>query len=104
MDSSLQDLADKAIKYASKADAQYCDARAETQERKSALIENGEIEHIRTNNDFGIGIRLIKNGAWSFFSITNPKSFDQIKDAIDNALKNSQYTNKENKSDTRRYG
>ena len=97
IDLSLEEFADKAIKYASDLGTQYCDARAEKQERKSALIENGEIEHIRTNNDFGIGIRLIKNGSWSFFSITNPKSFDQIKDAVDNALKNSEYTNKKNK-------
>ena len=73
VDLSLEEFADRAIKYASDSGAQYCDARAEKQERKSALIENGEIEHIRTNNDFGIGVRLIKNGAWGFFSITNPK-------------------------------
>ena len=69
MEARLQDLADKAVKYAANSGAQYCDARAEQQERKSVLIENGEIEHIRNNEDIGIGIRLIKNGAWEFFSI-----------------------------------
>ena len=66
MDSSLEDLADKAIRYATDSGAQYCDARAEQQERKSVLIENGEIEYVRTNNDVGIGIRLVKEGGWSF--------------------------------------
>ena len=89
MDSCLQDLADKAIRYATDSGAQYCDARAEQQERKSALIENGEIEYVRTNKDKGIGIRLVKEGVWSFCSITNPKSIEQIKEIVNDALKNS---------------
>jgi len=99
MDSSLQDLADKAIKYAIDSGAQYCDARAEQQERKSALIENGEIEYVRTNKDVGIGIRLVKEGVWSFCSITNPNSFEQIKEVVNDALRNSIHyaTNKKNK-------
>jgi TldD protein len=98
MDSNLQDLADKAIRYAIDSGAQYCDARAEQQERKSALIENGEIEHVRTNNDIGIGIRLVKEGAWSFCSITNPNSVEQIKDAVNSALRNSLHYAKNRKN------
>ena len=58
MDSGLQDLADKAVRYAIDSGAEYCDARVEQQERKSALIENGETEYVRTNNDTGIGIKI----------------------------------------------
>ncbi len=99
MDSHLQDLADKAIRYATDSGAQYCDVRAELQERKSALIENGEIEYVRTNKDEGIGIRLVKQGVWSFCSITNPKSINQIKETMDDILRNSSYhaENKKNK-------
>ncbi len=99
MDSCLQDLADKAIRYATDSGAQYCDARAEQQERKSALIENGETEHVRTNKDVGIGIRLVREGVWSFCSITNPNSVEQIKERVDDALKNSSHyaKNKKNK-------
>ena len=89
MDTELQDLADRAVRYAEKSGAQYCDARAETQERKSVLLENSEIEYVRTNDDRGIGIRMIKNNMWSFCSVTNPKSYGQIKDAIDNSVKNT---------------
>ena len=95
MDSSLQDFADKAIKYAVDSGAQYCDARAEDQESKSVLIDNGEIEHVRITNDAGIGIRLVKQGAWGFCSITNPNSFDQVRDAVDEALRNSSHFTKE---------
>jgi len=99
MDSSLEDLADKAIRHAIDSGAQYCDARAEQQERKSALMENGEIEYVRTNKDVGIGIRLLKEGVWSFCSITNPNSVEQIKEAVNDALRNSSHyaKNKKNK-------
>ncbi|MCH7877289.1 MAG: TldD/PmbA family protein, partial [Thaumarchaeota archaeon] len=99
MDSSLMDLADKAIRYAIDSGAQYCDARAEQQERKSVLIENGEIEHVRTNSDIGIGIKLVKDGTWSFCSITNPNSFEQIKEVVNDSLRNSLHyaKNKKNK-------
>jgi len=103
MDSSLQDLADKAIRYAIDSGAQYCDARVEQQERKSALIENGEIEYVRSNNDIGIGIRLVKKGTWSFCSITNPNSFEQIKEAINEALRNSSHYAKNKKNEINLY-
>jgi TldD protein len=84
-----QDLADKAVTYAVTQGADYCDVRAEKQSINSALIENGEIEHVRELSDNGIGVRVLKNGAWSFFSITNPKSFDEIKDSIGKTIKNA---------------
>jgi TldD protein len=93
MDQYLQDFADKIIKYTDRAGVQYCDVRAEQQEKKSVLIENEEIEHIRNSEDKGIGIRLIKNGVWSFCSITNPKSFNEIKNILDNTIQNSNYKN-----------
>ena len=99
MDSHLHDLADETIRYAMNCGAQYCDVRAELQERKSALIENGETEYVRTNKDEGIGIRLVKEGVWSFCSITNPKSIEQIKEIVNDAIKNSMHhtENKKNK-------
>ena len=99
MDSQLQDLADKAIEYAIKSGAQYADARAEHQEKTSMHIEDAEIENIQTNIDHGIGIRLIKENVWSFCSITNPKSLEQIKSKIDDAIKTATHysRNKKNK-------
>ena len=99
MEQKLQNLTDKIIKYADRSGVQYCDARAEQQVKKSILIENEEIEHIRNSEDKGIGVRLIKNGTWGFCSITNPNSFDEIKEILDNTIKNSDYTfsNKKNR-------
>ena len=98
MEQNLQDLADKIIKYTEQSGVQYCDVRAEQQIKKSILIENKEIEYIRNSEDKGIGVRLIKNGAWSFCSITNPKSFDEIKNILDKTIKNSDYTNSNKKN------
>jgi TldD protein len=103
MDSDLQDLADKAIRYAIDSGAQYCDARAEQQERKSALIENGEIEYVRNSNDVGIGIRLLKEGTWSFCSITNPNSFDQIKEIVNDSIRNSTHNAQDKKNEITLY-
>ena len=97
MDQDLQDIADKIIKYLDQKNVQYSDVRADQQIKKSALIENKDIEHIKNNENKGVGVRLIKNGTWSFCSITNPNSFDEIKDILDNTIKNSDYRKIKNK-------
>ena len=103
MDSRLQELADKAIRYAMDSGAQYCDGRAEQQVLDEVLIENGEIEYVRNNSDKGIGISVIKEGTWSFCSITNPNSFEQIKGMINDALKNSTHNAQNKKSKVNLY-
>ena len=97
MDQDLQDIADKIIKYLDQKNVQYSDVRADQQIKNSALIENNDIEHIKNNENKGVGVRLIKNGTWSFCSITNPNSFDKIKNILDNTIKNSDYRNIKNK-------
>jgi len=87
VDSTLLDLADRAIEYATTQGIHYCDARAETETIKSILIENGEIEHVRDISDKGIGIRILKGGAWGFYSITNPQTFEEVKEAINQTIK-----------------
>jgi TldD protein len=96
-----QEMADKAISYAVSKGADYCDARAEKQTRNSVLIENGEIEHTREKSDNGIGLRILKNGAWGFFSITNPESFDKIKESIEKTIKNAQHYSEKKKIQSR---
>ncbi len=86
-----QEMADQAVSYAIFQGADYCDSRAEKQTRNSILIENGQIEHVREKLDNGVGIRILKNGAWGFFSVANPKSFEEIKPLIDKSIKNVKY-------------
>ncbi len=91
MDSSILDYAEKAVRFAQDLGAQYCDARAEEQTLKSVLIENQSVEHTRESNDVGLGIRLIKNGAWAFCSITNPESWNRVKGKVSETAKNAQH-------------
>jgi len=103
MDFTLLELTDKAVEYSHNSGAQYCDARAETQDKKFVSIENGQIEYIREKTESGIGVRLLKNGSWGFCSITNPTSFEQIRNGIDKALRNSDYSSKNRKNSIKLY-
>ena len=103
MDLQLRDFADRAIKYAVESGAQYCDVRAETHDSQSIQIDNGEIEHTINSIDNGIGIRLIKDGSWGFFSITKPNNFEKIKHEIDNAIKNSTHKSQHRKNKIKLY-
>ena len=89
MDLELEDFADKAIRYTADSKVQYIDVRAEKYEKNSVLIEDSQVEYVKTNTDQGMGIRIAHNGIWKFCSITNPKSFEQVKETIDRTLKNS---------------
>ena len=91
MDSNLQEIADQIIRYVEDKGVQYCDVRAEIHTGESLLIENGEIDNIRNMAEQGIGIKLLKNGSWGFCSINNPKSFEELKELIDQTLKNITY-------------
>ena len=85
----LEDYAEKAIEFALQKGSQYCDVRAETVERKGFLLENGEIEHFTSTSDSGLGIRVLAGGAWGFYSISNPDSIEQIKNATLDAVKSA---------------
>ena len=87
MNEHLRDLADRAVGYAASAGAQYCDARAEEYERVTVRVENAHTEHACIATDGGIGVRVAGSGAWGFFSVTDPQSFEQIRCGIDCVLK-----------------
>lgn len=87
----LEDFAEKSTQLAIESGAQYCDVRAERIESEGFLLENGEIEHFTSSKDSGLGIRVLANGAWGFFSISNPKSLDEIKNATLNVVKSALY-------------
>ena len=95
----LDDFAEKSMQYAIQAGAQYCDVRAETVQSDGFLLENGEIEHFTSSSDSGLGIRVLANGAWGFFSISNPKSLDEVKNVTLDAVKSALHysTNKKQK-------
>lgn len=88
---SLEDYAEKAIKIALDVGSQYCDVRAESVKTEGFVIENGEVENFVSSRDSGLGIRVLVNGAWGFYSVSAPKSFDIIQQNIVDTVKAARY-------------
>ena len=91
MGKNLEDFAEKAVDYALTEGCQYCDVRAEIISKKGITLENNEIENSSEINERGLGIRVLNNGAWGFFSISNPLEFSEIKSGVEEAVKAALY-------------
>ena len=74
----------KAIKIAQKYGAQYCDVRIEDSKRQLISIENGQQEQSTVSIDSGIGVRVLCDGAWGFFSTSDDT---KLEDGIISAIK-----------------
>ncbi|RDJ32681.1 MAG: TldD/PmbA family protein [Crenarchaeota archaeon] len=92
---NFEDFADKSIQISLDLGAEYCDVRSESYSSKKAVIENGQTEQCDSIIDTGIGIRILKNGVWGFCSISNPGSFETIREKIADAIHSTQkFSNK----------
>jgi TldD protein len=85
----LPEFADKAVQVALGYGAQYCDVRAEVVLTNAFLLENGEIEHFSSTMDSGLGIRILADGAWGFYSISNPTSIEDMKSGVMDSVKSA---------------
>jgi len=94
---SLEDYADKAVEFALQSGCQYCDVRAETVTSSGFLLENGEIEHFTSSSDSGLGIRVLAASCWGFYSVSNPHSLEEIKNAAQDAVKSALHYSKSKK-------
>ena len=77
----------KAIRIAQKYGAQYCDVRIEDSKRQLISIENGQQEQSTVSIDSGIGVRVLCDGAWGFFSTSDDT---KLEDGIISAIKAAQ--------------
>lgn len=84
---SGEDLTSSAIDHALSLGATYADARFEIRSDKGLLVENGSIEHFASQHDSGIGIRVIVDSAWGFYSFASPKDVAEVKIAAEQAFK-----------------
>ena len=91
MENNQEDFAEKSVDYALSLGCQYCDVRAEASSHQGFVIENNEIEYSSSKTDRGLGIRVLNNGAWGFFSFSNPLIFDDLKNGIWDAVKTARY-------------
>jgi TldD protein len=84
----------RAIKIAQRLGATYCDIRLEQIERNGILIENGLAEQSTVRFDQGIGVRVLFDGAWGFFSTSDHA---KLEDGIISAIKSARVTSKKAK-------
>ncbi len=87
----LEDFTDKIIQIALDNGAQYCDVREELAYRNGFLIENGEIQHSISENDKGVGIRVLVDGMWGFCSVSEPSSIDDLRTKVVQSVKTALY-------------
>lgn len=94
MDSeTAENLADTALDRAQKLGAAYADVRVYVQDRnESVSVKNDVVESANIGSDSGVGVRVLKNGAWGFASfadLSRPKAacrkeiLKLVRDAID---------------------
>ena len=59
-------LAERAVAAARKAGASYADARLVAWRREHVSVRDGHIEGVRRSSEYGLGLRVIADGAWGF--------------------------------------
>ena len=84
----------KAIKFALDGGASYCDVRSEQSKRQAIVVENGQQEQSSLQFISGIGIRVLFDGAWGFFSTTDKT---KLEEGVTYAIKAAKTTHKKNK-------
>ncbi|MGQ0771171.1 MAG: TldD/PmbA family protein [Nitrososphaerota archaeon] len=80
--------AENAVRIAQRHGCTYCDARLETTEKHGIVIENGHLEQTMTRYDLGIGVRILCDGAWGFFSTSD---HSKLENGIISAIKSAKY-------------
>jgi TldD protein len=66
------------------AEADYVDIRINESSNNIIVMKDGKVQEVRSGNDLGGSVRILKNGAWGF-SFTNQLS--KLEDAAQSALK-----------------
>lgn len=90
--------AEKAVRFAQDQGCSYCDARLEVVKRYGLVIENGQIEHSITRHESGIGIRVLCDGAWGFYSTSD---ISKINGGITDAIKSAKHYSQGKKNPVR---
>jgi TldD protein len=65
---SMRDLANLAVESALARGATYADVRVMDIKERNLSVKNGQVGHVLEDESFGIGLRVIAQGAWGFAS------------------------------------
>ncbi len=64
----MKDIAERALDAAQLQGASYADVRIVQQQTQSILVKNGRVEGLSRNQNQGVGVRVVVDGAWGFAS------------------------------------
>lgn len=70
----MRDLAERALEVATGAGAEYADVRVVRTQTLNLTVKNGQPEAIVTDDDEGLGVRVLVGGAWGFASTSRPEA------------------------------
>lgn len=73
----LQDVTSGALDAAKKAGASYCDVRIHRRRNESVSVRDDHVEGVGDNESYGVGVRVLVDGAWGFCATSRV----QVKDA-----------------------
>jgi len=88
----MLDLVKKTLRYAEKL-SDYAEVRFENAKTNKIIIKNGNLEATEVNKNFGISIRILKNGFLGFVA-TNDLKFSNLKQQVNKALKLARHSKK----------
>src|SRR5256885_2166827 len=77
----MLDIVRTAVEAATKAGADYADARAVTEESESLTVKNQEMEGIDRAETTGVGVRVLVNGFWGFAATARLYEEDVVRTA-----------------------
>ena len=77
---TLKSLTDQALNLAEVQGATYADVRVAQRQTQSITVKNGIVEGIADNEEQGIGVRVVVDGAWGFASsaLLDSKEIDRV--------------------------
>src|SRR6478672_5779612 len=74
----LQDVCSSALDAAKKAGASYADVRIHRRRNESVNVRDDHVEGVGDDESYGVGVRVLVDGAWGFSSASRV----QVKDAV----------------------
>jgi len=82
---ALRDLIEAALEAARLAGAQYADARIVDSSREEIQVASGRVEAVERADSFGLGVRVLVDGAWGFSAsreVTNDEAVRVARQAV----------------------
>src|SRR5438132_316845 len=82
VEQQLQDVCTAALDAAKKAGASYCDVRIHRRRDESVTVRDDHVEGVADHESYGVGVRVLADGAWGFSSSSRVQAKDAAAAAV----------------------